>query len=187
MKKIKLTQGKETLVDDEDYPYLNEHKWYALRVKNRDEFYAVRNGPIDSSGKRKFIYLHREITNVSKEKMVDHSNGDRLDNRKENLRVCTHQENQMNRGKTKTNKSGYKGVSYMKKKKNMINEYSKPWSASIRFNGKSIYIGTFAIKEEAARAYDKKAIELFGEFAVLNFPEKLNEHLNLIKQDKVNV
>ena len=148
MKKIKLTQGKETLVDDEDYPYLNEHKWYALRVKNRDEFYAVRNGPIDSSGKNKKIYMHREITNAPKEKPVDHINRNPLDNRKENLRVCTHQENQMNRGKSKDNKSGYKGVSYHKKAKHMHNELSKPWNASIRFNGKSIYIGCFAIKEE---------------------------------------
>ena len=101
---------------------------------------------------------------------VDHINGNTLDNRKENLRLCTNQQNAMHRGKTKNNKSGYKGVRYMKKKKGMINEHSKPWQAQIYLNQKQIYLGCYKTPEEAARAYDKKAIELFGEYATLIFP-----------------
>jgi len=176
MKKIKLTQDQWALVDDEDYDRLNEHKWIAQREyksKRADKFYVVRNFPIDStSGKKwKTIALHREITNAPKGMVVDHINGDSLDNRKENLRVCTHQENQMNRRINKDNTSGYKGVYYdAKNKKNS-------WYAKIMFNYKLIHIGYYKTKEEAARAYDQKAIELFGEFAQLNFPEEwMNVH-----------
>ena len=178
MKKIKLTQDQWALVDDEDYEMLTEHKWSALRDhKTKDRFYVKRNSPTDSNGKRKIILMHREITNAPKGKVVDHINGNPLDNRKENLRVCTQQENTMNRRKHKNNKSGYKGVSYKKKKKDMINEYSKPWQAQIRHNQKSICLGYYRIKKEAARVYDQKAVELFGEFAVLNFPEEwMNVH-----------
>tara|TARA_R110002096_G_scaffold299914_1_gene494671 strand:- start:184 stop:747 length:564 start_codon:yes stop_codon:yes gene_type:complete len=174
MKKIKLTQDQWALVDDEDYDRLNEHKWCATANKQRGKFYfyVVRASPRDSNGKRKPIRMHREITNAPKGKMVDHINGNPLDNRKENLRVCTNQENLRNRGKSKNNKSGYKGVSYRKKAKDMINEHSKPWWAFIAGNGKGGYLGVYKTKEEAARVYDKKAIELFGEFAVLNFPEE---------------
>ena len=171
MKKIKLTQDQWALVDDEDYDHLNEHKWYANRERT-DKFYAKRSSPIDSSGKQRKIRMHRVIINAPKGIPVDHINGNPLDNRKENLRVCTHQENCRNRGKPKNNKSGYKGVSYMKKSKDMINEHSKPWKTQITFNGNPITIGMYKTKEEAARAYDQKAIELFGEFAQLNFPEE---------------
>jgi hypothetical protein len=166
MKKIKLTQDKWALVDDEDYDRLNEHKWYADKDGN-DKFYVKRNG-----NKQKKIRMHREITNAPKGKVVDHINGNPLDNRKENLRVCSQQENCMNRRHRTDNKSGYKGVRYMKKTKGMINELSKPWMAQIKFNQKVIYLGMYKTKEEAARAYDQKAVELFGEFAQLNFPEE---------------
>ena len=175
MKKIKLTQDQWALVDDEDYEMLTEHKWYANRDK--DKFYVMRNSPTDSNGKQKTIFMHREITNAPKGKVVDHINGNPLDNRRENLRVCTNQENTMNRRKHRNNKSGYKGVCYMKKKKYMISEHSKPWLAQIGHNQKNIFLGMYKAKEEAARAYDRKAVELFGEFAVLNFPEEwMNVH-----------
>jgi hypothetical protein len=185
MKKIKLTQDQWALVDDEDYDRLNEHRWCAQKHVTK-KFYATRSSPTDSNGKRNKIHMHRVITNAPKGKQVDHINGNPLDNRKENLRVCTNSENQMNRGKQGNNKSGYKGIRHMKDKR-MINELSKPWQAKIQLNRKKIHLGMYKTKEEAARAYDKKAIELFGEFAQLNFPEKLNEYLNLIKQDMVNV
>jgi hypothetical protein len=179
MKKIIIeskTHGRhEVLLDDEDYEWAKEYKWCAnkvYRIKNKDKFYVRRNSPRDSNGKQDKIHLHRVITNAPKGMSVDHINGNPLDNRKENLRVCTNQENQMNRGRTKNNMSGYKGVYYRKKNKDMINERSKPWKAQIMFNQKVIYLGLYKTKEEAARAYDKKAIELFGEFAQLNFPEE---------------
>jgi hypothetical protein len=173
MKKIKLTQGKEAIVDDDDYEMLMEHKWYADKdytIKSKDKFYVKRSPPRDSNGKQKNIPMHRQITNAPEGMQVDHINGNTLDNRKENLRICTNQQNQMNRGRANNNKSGYKGVCYRKKKKDMINEYSKPWQARIKHNQKQIYLGMYKTKEEAARAYDKKAIELHGEFAQLNFP-----------------
>jgi len=169
MKKIKLTQGKEALVDDEDYEMLNEHKWYARKCwNNKDKFYVMRSSPIDSNGKQKTILMHRVITNAPKGKQVDHINGNPLDNRKENIRVCTHQQNLMNRGRANNNKSGYKGVSYKKRTKSMINERSKPWVAQIYLNDKKIHLGTYKTKEEAALVYNKKAIELYGEFVYLN-------------------
>ena len=115
--------------------------------------------------------MHREITNAPKGMQVDHINGNTLDNRKENLRVCTRSQNMMNRGKQNNNKSGYKGVSYMKKKDPNY-EYPKPWRAQIKCptNQKVIHLGCYKYPEQAARAYDKKAIELFGEYAQLNFP-----------------
>jgi len=175
MKKIKLTQDQWALVDDDDYEMLMEHKWYAAWLTSDGKFRAVRNSPRDLSGKQKKILIHRVITNAPKEKMVDHINGNPLDNRKDNLRVCTHQENCMNRGKQKNNMSGYKGVSYRKKGKDMINEYQKPWIASISFNGKNILFDYYKTKEEAALAYNKKAPELFGKFAVLNIIDKSNK------------
>ena len=168
MKKIKLTQGKEAIVDDEDYERLMEHRWHAAKAGNK--YYAVRSLPTQSNGTRKRLKMHRAIINPSKGMEVDHKNGNTLDNRKENLRECTRQQNQANRMLGKDNTSGYKGVCYMKKKKSMINEHSKPWVAQIKHNQKKIYLGIYKTKEEAARAYDKKAIELHGEFAQLNFP-----------------
>jgi len=162
-----LTQNKETLVDDEDYEMLMEHKWYANKLGN-GKFYVMRSSPRDSNGKRKTILMHRVITNTPKGMQVDHINGNPLDNRRENLRTCTNQQNGMNRERTKNNKSGYKGVCYKKRTKNMINEYPKPWLARIKHNQKIIHLGYYKTKEEAALAYNKKAIELFGEYVKLN-------------------
>ena len=164
-----LTQGKEALVDDDDYEMFMEHKWCADKCwNNKDKFYVRRNSPRDSNGKQKTIKMHRVIMNAPKGKQVDHINGNPLDNRKDNLRVCTHQQNQMNRGRTNNNKSGYKGVHYKKRTKSMINERSKPWVAQIYLNDKKIHLGTYKTKEEAALVYNKKAIELYGEFVYLN-------------------
>ena len=93
---------------------------------------------------------------------TDHINGDGLDNRKQNLRTCTHTENMRNRGKSKNNTSGFKGVSWHKR--------GKTWDAKIAHNKKLMHIGSFKDKEVAAKAYDRKAIELHGKFAKLNFP-----------------
>jgi hypothetical protein len=88
---------------------------------------------------------------------VDHINGNGLDNRKENLRICSHSENQWNRTKYKNNKSGYKGVFFHSK--------TGHWEAGIRINGKREYLGVFNTPQEASLAYSRKAIELHGEFA----------------------
>ena len=93
-------------------------------------------------------------------KSIDHINGIKDDNRIINLRECTTQQNGMNRGPQKNNSSGYKGVGWSKK--------SSKWRAQIRFNNKSIYLGLFDDKKEAAKIYNKEAKKLFGEFVYLN-------------------
>jgi len=173
MKKIKLTQDQWVLVDDEDYERLNEHKWYASSHRSGN-FYVQRGVSGTTSA------MHREIMKANKGEQIDHINGNTLDNRKENLRLCSNQQNGMNRSKQRNNASGYKGVCYRKKHKDMINELSKPWVAQICRKT----IGVYKTKEEAARAYDQKAIELFGEFAQLNFPEEwMNVH-GVIRYDR---
>nr|WP_269140600.1 HNH endonuclease [Proteus terrae] len=95
---------------------------------------------------------------------IDHIDGDKLNNRIENLRICTHNQNQHNQGIRASNKSGYKGVSWMKS--------VKKWQAQICCNSKVTHLGLYTNKIEAAKAYDEAAKKLHGDFAWLNFPEK---------------
>ena len=105
MNKIKLTQGKYALVDDEDYEYLNQWKWYVRN--DNDNWYAVRNKRVGD--KQKTILMHRVILEVNNNQSVDHINNDSLDNRLENLQIITHREN-VNKDK-KGGTSKYRGVS----------------------------------------------------------------------------
>ena len=155
MKEIKLTQGKVALVDDEDYNYLNQWKWYALKRKGRryDRWYAAR-----ISSERNHIYMHRIVNNTPDGLFTDHINGNGLDNQKHNIRSCTTRQNAYNR--RPYGKSKYLGVAYI---------HDKYIKAQISINGVSVALGVFKTEEEAARAYDIKAIEIYGEFANLNF------------------
>lgn len=160
MKKIKLTQGKFALVDDDIFEYLNQWKWYYSKgYACRTQRYGLRK-----ENKHLTIAMHRIIMNVVEGKVIDHINRDTLDNRKENLRIGSQQQNTFNSRKSLNNTSGYKGVFEMKSgyKRN------KPWMAQIMFNRKSIFIGYFLNKKQAALAYNQKAKELFGEFSRLN-------------------
>jgi hypothetical protein len=162
MKLIPLSQGLFAQVDDDDYEKANKFKWYALVGKST--VYAERtirkiiNGIII----KKHLRLHRYLLNISSNKIeVDHKDGNGLNCQRYNMRKCTHQENLFNTRKTKRNTSSiYKGVSYRK-------DISK-WFAQININKKRNKIGYFEKEIEAARAYNKKAKELFGEFAYLN-------------------
>jgi hypothetical protein len=110
MKFIQLTQGKQAIVDDEDFELLSQFKWYAM--KSGHNVYAARGG-----GKRRMELLHRLILGVTDSKIeVDHINGDGLDNRRSNLRVATHADNQHNPGTPTNNTSGYKGVHWCRTK-----------------------------------------------------------------------
>lgn len=160
MKQIPLTQGKSTLVDDEDFEELSQHKWYAN--KSNKNWYAKRNCRIN--GKWIKLRMHRLIMNAQKGQEIDHKNGNGLDNRRCNLRFCTQSQNLQNQQRRYTGISQYKGVSWKKQ--------NKKWQAYIRLNCKPQYIGYFSDEIEAAKAYDTKAKELFGEFACLNFPEE---------------
>lgn len=149
MKTIKLTKGYFTIVDDKDFDVLNKYKWHICAG------YAARL----QYPERKYIYMHRQILEAH-EKQVDHINYDKLDNRRCNLREATKGQNMANTKLRRTNKSGFKGVTFYK-------AYKK-WAAEITINYKRISLGYFDNKENAAKAYNKAAIKYFGEYARLN-------------------
>jgi hypothetical protein len=132
---------------------LSLKKWRAVKVSN-GRFYAV-------SGHR-MVSMHRLILGIPPGACVDHKDGDGLNNRRINLRAATYSQNGINRGRPRNNTSGFKGVT-------RHSRTSKFWKAGIEINRKTVYLGRFQTAEEAARAYDSKAYEVFGEFAVLNF------------------
>ena len=156
MKKIKLTQDKYALVDDDDFEKLNKFKWSLLRLKNHS--YAIRNNnPIR--------LMHRAIMGIiDRGILVDHINHNGLDNRKINLRKCTPSENSFNRRKSKNQKSIYKGVV----------AHSRNFSAYISINKKRTYLGTFKTEHEAAGVYNEYARKYFGEFSCLNDVKKVD-------------
>ena len=159
MKKIKLSKGYETTVDDDDFIRLNKISWhYHQKGYARGCLYLGREG-----GKQlqKNILMHRLIMGEPKGMMIDHINGDKLDNRKENLRICTNSENMMNQKTYRRNvTSKYKGVHWCKK--------DKKWKAQIEKNGKGLYLGSFENEINAAKVYNEKAKDLHGEYACLN-------------------
>jgi len=156
-KEIQLTKGQFAIVDDEMYDYLNQWKWFANN--HNGKFYVVRNITV-SNNKQNKIYMHRLILKPEKNMVIDHLNGDGLDNRKCNLRICTHAENMRNSKISINNKSGYKGVSYQENRNN--------YRAQIKFNNKTINIGDFIDPIDAARAYNDAALKYHGEFANIN-------------------
>lgn len=157
MKIIILSNGKECLVDDADYENLNKYKWHF-----NDNGYAVRSQhyQLDGINKNKTIKMHRAIMGYPEKMMVDHINRDKLDNRRENLRVCTRSQNLMNMNSHRGTTSKYKGVS--------ASGRGRPWIAKICKDRKQKFIGHFDTERDAAIAYNKMAIEWFGPFANLN-------------------
>lgn len=158
MKRIPLTQGLFAIVDDEDYERLSANKWFAQKIQNT--FYARRT-EILANGNQRIISMHSKVINVPPGLMTDHADGNGLNNSRSNLRICTTSQNQMNSKKQKRKcSSKYKGV-YWSKIRNR-------WVAQIWMNGNRQHIGCFIKEEDAAIAYDKKALEIFGEFARTN-------------------
>lgn len=155
MREIQLTQGKFTIVDDEDYEKLKDFKWWYSKIG-----YAVHTEYISLTQGSNKIYMHRLILETPLNMCCDHINGNRLDNRKCNLRIVTKQQNQWNRSSTGKGSSKHKGV-YFSKQKNK-------WLSKIQKDFKEYHIGFFATENEAVIAYNKKAVELFGEYAKLN-------------------
>ncbi len=145
-------------VDDEDYEYLMKWNWQAH--KNKKTFYAERK-QVASSVKRIVILMHREISKTPVNLICDHIDHNGLNNQKNNLRNCTVWQNNFNTKKREMSSSKFLGVSWLKK--------DKKWKAVITFNKKQINLGRYDCEETAAMAYDVKALELYGEFANLNF------------------
>ncbi|MFC1794103.1 HNH endonuclease [Planctomycetota bacterium] len=159
-RRIPLTQGKYTIVDQDDFERLNKHKWYA--VKSTNTFYARRTR---RAGKKYvFIMMHRDVIHPPENLLVDHINRNGLDNRKSNLRLATCAQNSYNRTYFRKSKSSkYTGVSW--------NKLRKIWIVVIRYNCKNKFLGYFKDEIQAAKAYDKAAKKYHGEFASLNFPD----------------
>jgi hypothetical protein len=155
---IPLSQGKFTIIDIEDVDKVKKYEWTFFKSKHHKYGYVISKKKINN--KKKWL-LHRYILDIKNPKIyIDHKNGNSLDNRKGNMRLCTHQQNLCNGKKTLNKTSVYKGVCF---KKN-----SKKWYAQITVNGKTKYLGYFYNQLEAAKIYDIKAIEYFGEFALTN-------------------
>lgn len=161
MKEIPLTQGKVALVDDRDYDalmslgpwcaYKSRHTWYAVRA------FRDRNGKLCQWG------MHAVLLGTRGTKIVvDHCNGNGLDNRRANLRRATREQNARNTTKPIRGASRFHGVSLTRQRKN--------WRAQIRIDGKRVHLGEFKTEELAARAYDEASRKHHGEFARLNFP-----------------
>lgn len=147
MKKIPLNKG-HALVDDGDFALVSSLKWYV-----NDSGYAL-----STSTPR--IRMHRLILGKKASKYTDHINGNKLDNRRVNLRACTNAQNMRNIPAKKQNTSGFKGVTWQ--------EDCRRWKAQIKVNYKNIHVGIFKVKEDAARAYNDAALKYFGKFAWLN-------------------
>jgi hypothetical protein len=161
-RRIYLGEGEWTIVDPKEYYLLGNFKWYLSG--NGKKFYAIRNiktGPRQT----KIVTLHREIMKAAKGILVDHKDGNSLDNRRANLRVATHSQNMCNK---RVNKNGctskFRGVCW--------NKRERKWETKLSYQRKKLFHGRYDTEVEAAKAYDEAAKKYHGEFARLNFPEE---------------
>lgn len=175
MREIELTRGKYAVVDDEDYERINSHSWAAV-PNPYGGVYAVRKGS-KRKGEPRTIQMHREILNAPKGSIIDHVNGDGLDNRKSNLRFANTQKNSFNRKKPNLDStSRYKGVLQRKGSTN--------WIARIKFNNRHVELGTYGDEAYAASVYNFASRIFFGEFRRENVGPEIPE-LSCIEQNRL--
>ena len=154
MKKIPLSNGMFAVVDDADYDFLNQWKWYYHRCG-----YARRNGRKNDAHKEK--YMHRLIMKTPDGYDTDHINDDKLNNQRDNLRVATKSQNHVKQKKRNgLTSSKFKGVSW--------NRRQKKWYSYVQISGKRVSIGYFRCENDAALAYNLMAATHHGQFARLN-------------------
>lgn len=176
MKEIQLTRGKSAKVDDDVFEELRRHRWCTLRTTSALH-YAVR-AYLGEDGNWHQARMHRIIWEMYRGPIpdgmqIDHVSGDSLDNRLENLRLCTQAQNNAHQRpqlKKADAHSQYKGVTW--------NIKARRWQAQIQRDYEHRRIGFFDSENEAAKAYDKEARELFGEFAWTNFPKEVRIHVD---------
>lgn len=155
MKKIPLTQGYFALVDDSDYEAISKYKWHIK--KHGRTFYAKHSTKKGDNRKQKTVYMHSLLLATPRGMEVDHIDGDGLNNRRDNIRVCVHAENTRNARTRLDNKSGFRGVHFHSR--DMV------WSASIGFKNKRVHLGYFSSKLLAREAYRDASIKYYGNFA----------------------
>lgn len=155
----KYGEGKFALVSDEDYDELAKYRW---RVGTHG--YAMRAKWNPKKQNNDCILMHREVMEQPEGMLVDHRDMDKLNNTRGNLRLATKSQNMANSPRRTNSNSPYKGVNFKNGK----------WRASIMKEYEAVYIGCYTTPEDAARAYDERAIELFGEYALLNNPEEVS-------------
>ena len=161
VKVIRLTQGQCTIVDPEDYEYLiSLGPWHVQSLRKEHRFVAAREVWIKEIGRSVTVLMTHDI--ILTDHIIDHKNGDRLDNRRSNLRACDYFQNSTNTRIRSDNTSGYKGVSWDKTR--------RKWRAYFVLDGYQIHLGRYTDPIQAAHAYDEAARLNFGEFACLNFP-----------------
>ena len=161
-RKIYLGESEWAILDQQDYYTFGNFKWSL--GGNGKKFYAVR-GVKDEIGEIKIVRLHRQIIEAPDGLLVDHRNGNGLDNRRTNLRIATQSQNMQNRQKRKNSTSRFIGVWFVKNKNR--------WESRITYQGKRIWLGRFDNEIEAAKTYDAAARKYHGEFARLNFMEEI--------------
>lgn len=153
---IPLPGGFTTVIDDEDAALVAGFNWRVLELRKGLRYVHAHRGGLH-------IYMHRLILGAPKGRIVDHRNGDGLDNRRANLRLATHSQNHANRGpnaRARGKSSRYKGVYW--------NKARRKWAATIYVDGKSRHLGLHATEEAAAAAHDQAALAAWGEFAKTN-------------------
>ena len=160
-RRIPLTQGRFAIVDPQDYPRLSRYKWRLCRTKGKNVLYAERSIRLPG-GRYSRILMHRQLIKAPEGYVIDHINGNGLDNRRANLRLATVAQNAWNSRK-RNPRSGYKGVCFASDK--------GLWRAAIVCHGRRIHLGYFKDKITAAKAYDSAAKKYYGEFAKPNFPK----------------
>lgn len=152
--RIKLNHGYYAILDKKDYIKLKKYTWFIRNNKNT--IYVERWGKKEQP----HIHMHREIMNPKYNEQVDHINGNGLDNRRCNLRICSQSQNQANSKIRKDNTSGYKGITFHKA--------TNKWQAQIQINKERKHLGVFSDIKEAKKTYDEALIKYFGIFAKTN-------------------